>query len=75
MTNDLWFGHRKSYCSSPWFKMLHALVLTCTDGSALQKVEQIKLLGVQTASALTFKVHIDYVIKNVNFSAVLFTIP
>ena len=45
----------------------HSCVITCVDGTALQKVEHTKYLGLWLDSELSFKCHIDHVVKKINF--------
>ena len=45
----------------------HSCVITCVDGTTLQKVEHTKYLGLWLDSELSFKCHIDHVVKKIKF--------
>ena len=40
--------------------------ISCNDGTILQNVDKVKYLGVWLDSTMTFKTHIDYVVRKVN---------
>ena len=46
-----------------------SLNITCLDGSQLQRVDHIKYLGLWLDSELSFKCHIDNIVRKINFSS------
>ena len=62
-SNKLKLNVSKSKCMA--FKYNYRLNLR-VDGEVIEQVEEIKYLGVIIDSKLTFKLHIDYVIKKVS---------
>lgn len=44
------------------------LLIACNDGTYLHQVDQIKYLGLCLDSGLTFKPHIDYVLRKIKFA-------
>lgn len=56
------FGTRQKLKSNP-----SSCVINCNDGSPLHKVDTFKYLGVWLDSELTFKPHINQLLRKVNF--------
>ncbi len=56
------FGTRKKLKSKTG-----SCVIKCNDGTHLHKVDKMKYLGVYLDPELSFKAHIDYVLRKVNF--------
>uniref|UniRef100_A0A671Z0G9 Reverse transcriptase domain-containing protein n=1 Tax=Sparus aurata TaxID=8175 RepID=A0A671Z0G9_SPAAU len=71
-TNKLLLNKKKSYnmLFGTRQKLLHSAKLSINypDGTPLEEIDRFKYLGVWLDSQLTFKVHIDSVIKKINCS-------
>ncbi len=56
------FGTKQKLKSKPG-----SCVINCNDGSPLHKVNSSKYLGVWLDSELTFKPHLNHLLRKVNF--------
>ena len=56
------FGTRQKLKSEP-----DSCIITCSDCTPLLQVEKFKYLGVWLDSELSFKPHIDHVLRKVNY--------
>ena len=65
-TNTMLFGTKHNIASKT---INQSYNITCLDGTQLHRVEHIKYLGLWLNSELSFKCHIDHIVRNFNFSA------
>ncbi len=61
-------SHTMIFGTKRMFKLKsNNIKITCNDGTYLHRVDQIKYLGLWLDPELSFKPHIDYILRKVNF--------